>query len=819
MCKKNILLFIAFIALNTTLFSQNQSKSIYTVKGTVVDSISGETIPFCTVSASKVKSPINYLKRVAGDVSGNFILELNAKDTLLIKFESVGMKSLVKTVTITDPTTNLGKVTLSSESKTISEVTVTAAKPLVKVDLDKITYDMKSDPESQTSNTLDMLRKVPMVTVDADENIKVKGKSNFKIFMNGKATNMISNNPSQVLKSIPASTIKSIEVITEPGAKYEAEGLAGIINIVTESAMKGYTGTIRAGVDNYGGINGGLYLSTKIGKWGITANLNQTMFRSPENTNTFDRESLIPSEYKYLNQTSSGQNGGNYRYGNLSVSYELDSLNLITLSGNGWSGSNTSTSNGLSSVRSETLGTIQSYSSKNESGGSWGGYDGSLDYQRSFKKPDKLLTASYKVSYSPMTNESSSDITSIKNYFDRNQKITSNSSGTEHTLQLDYTEPFNKKHVVEGGVKYILRLNNSENDYKLYNSLTGSWDMIPVDVVNLGMNQTQDILGVYGSYTFKLKKFSVRAGGRLERTSSKIEYKDGSSFSPNSFANVVPSVTFNYKLNDASSIQTSYTQRISRPNIWYLNPFKNTSDPKNISQGNPDLSPEISNSFNVNYNFFNPKFNCNVSVYSSFTNNSIEEISELVDTVTYTTYENIGKSRNSGASFYFRWQVNKNINFYFNGDGGYTYLSYTSNGDIIKNDGYSYSGYFGGSYSLPKEFRINLYSGYSSPSVSLQSKFFGYHYYGLSLNKSMLKKKLNISMSAGGFLEKYMRYKSQVTTETYKSENIYQRKSPRFSIQVSYTFGQMKEQIKTTQRTIKNDDVKSGGGNNSSGNM
>ena len=224
-----------------TLFSQNESKITYTIKGIVVDSVSGETIPFCTVSAAKQKMPMVNIKRLAADVSGKFSMEMNMKDTLLLKFEAVGMKTLMKKVIVAEKTTDLGKIALGAANKTLGEVTVMATKPLVKMDLDKLTYDMKSDPESQSSNVLDMLRKVPLVTVDADENIQVKGKSNFKIFMNGKPTNMISSNPAQVLKSIPSNTIKSIEVITEPGPKYEAEGLSGIINIVTENAKKCYS--------------------------------------------------------------------------------------------------------------------------------------------------------------------------------------------------------------------------------------------------------------------------------------------------------------------------------------------------------------------------------------------------------------------------------------------------------------------------------------------------------------------------------------------------------------------------------------------------
>ena len=812
MKSKHIVLIVILLQASIS-FSQNNSKSsFFILKGTVIDSISGESVPFSTISVSKSKMPAAPFKRVAADANGKFELEANSTDTLLLKFDAVGMKST--TVPVSNFSTkviDMGNILLPPNDKMLSEVTVVAQKPLVKVDLDKITYDMKSDPESETSNILDMLRKVPMVTVDGDENIQVKGQSRFKIFMNGKETTMLTTNPAQVLKSIPASTVKNIEVITEPGAKYEAEGLAGIINIVTESAVKGYTGTVRANVDNYGALGGGLYFSTKIGKWGITTNLNQSMFKEPKSSSDLKRESFNSTDYKFLNNQATSNNFGNFRYGNLSVSYEMDSLNLLTLTGNGWGGGFTSKSNGTTSMLSDALDTVQMYTNSSEMQGVWGGYDGSLDYQRSFKKPDKLLTSSYKISHGPRNFNNENGITNVTNYFDSKQRIITNASGTEHTFQVDYTEPFNKKHIIELGTKYIYRINQSDNEYLLYNFSNDAWESMP-DITDRGIYHTHGILGAYGSYTYRMKKFSARAGGRFEHTNASIQYNNGNSFTHKPFNNLVPSVTLSYQTTPGSNLQFSYTQRISRPDISYLNPFKNISDPKNIQQGNPDLLPEISNSFNVNYNLFTQKFNFNSSLFTSFANNTIEQISTLQDTIVYSTYANIGKKRNTGTSVYFRWQVTKDFNWYFNGNGSYSYYFYELDNRKIENDGFNYGAFLGASYSLPKDFRINLNGGYHSPSISLQSRGYGFYYYSLSLNKALLQKKLNISINANGFFEKFISFRNEVITESFKTENIYTRQSPRIRLSVSYTFGQMKEQIKKVERGIENDDVKSGGG-------
>lgn len=808
-----------------TISAQNDQKSSFTVKGTVVDSISGESVPFCTVSASKLKIPMVNLKRLAADVNGKFNVDFTSKDTLLLKFESMGMKPLTKKVVLSDKITDLGKIALVTANKALGEVTVTATKPLVKVDLDKLTYDMKSDPESQSSNVLDMLRKVPMVTVDADENIQVKGKSNFKIFMNGKPTNMISSNPSQVLKSIPANTIKSIEVITEPGPKYEAEGLAGIINIITENAMKGYSASVNAGFDTNGSLNGGLYFTTKIGKWGITTNMNTSQFRSPDSYSDYIRTNKI--DHSVLTQNSTSSNNGNFRNGSLSLSYEIDSLNLITVTGSGWGGNNSSNGTTNSNNVAANNNILQSYRQMRNSSNLWGGYEGGVDYQRSFKKPDKLLTFSYQLSYSPggMDNESWLDEAYTQNYLAPHQKIKTNSRGNEHTFQIDYTEPFNKKHVFGIGLKYIIRDNESKNSYSILDEISSSWK--PMNETGVGnyvndeFNHRQDVLGSYGSYTFKTRKFSVRVGARFEHTKSTINYavQTYKNFTPPSFNNLVPSINFNYKITDMSNITLSYTQRLSRPSIDYLNPFVDNSNSYNIRVGNPNLNTEISNSFNLSYGYFNQKFNLNASIFHSFTNNAIEEINTLHGDTIKTTYENIGINRNTGISTYFRYQITPKFNVYFNGNSSYSYLA---DGNGRENDGFDFMGFLGSGYNLPKDWSLNLNAGFFKRGVSLQGGGGFFAHYGININKSFLQKKLNISVRPGMFLQKYMKFSNYIETDQYRIDNTFRRYAPNIRFNISYRFGQMKEQIKTTKNTIKNDDVKAGGSSSegsSTGNM
>jgi outer membrane receptor protein involved in Fe transport len=816
---RNVFLFGLFVfsLFSFSLRAQTAPNSSCTVTGLVIDSVSNASIPYTTVSVSSAEKPAIYLKRVASTAKGNFELTLHKAGNYLLSFESVGMKKIVRKISVdTDKKIDLGNINMSSAEQKLAGVTVVANKPLIKVDLDKISYDTKSDPESQSTNVLEMLKKVPMVTVDGEDNIQVKGSANFKVYINGKPSNMTATNPSQVLKSMPAASIKSIEVITEPGAKYEAEGVGGIINIVTEKAMGGYTGNVQAGVDSRGGYNSGFYFSTKTGKLGLTANLNYNNRSEPGRTNTVYRESVSGVGGKYLNQSMKNDTRYHFFYGNLEASYEIDSLNLISLTVGGHNGGNNSKVNGISVTSDEQRDTLNAFSQYTNSKGTWGGEELSLDYQRSFKKPDQLLTFSYKLGNTPNNTDNYSKATGIVNYPNSEQKIKSDASGNEHTFQVDYTEPFNKIHVMEVGAKYILRLNNSDNLYQHYNDTISQWVNTPGRNTN-DMKQTQHILGVYGSYTLKLEKLSLKGGVRYEHTNSIVDFSQNTAMNFRvPFDNVVPSLSASYKLTQTSNLRLSYNQRISRPGIWYLNPFYDDTNPLSINQGNPDLKAEVDNSFSLNYGNFSQKFNFNANLYTSFTNNSIESVSKLLASgATYTTYENIGSVNNTGLYAYGSLMVSKLLRLNCNSSVSYSKFK-TNDGSGLENHGTRYTISGGAQFTLPSDFKLNLNGGYFSSGVSLQGTNPSFHYSSLSFGRDFFNKKLNVTMRMQDPFESTKKMKFTMQTDMYYQQTDMVVKGRYFGFTASYRFGEMKAQIKKAQRGISNDDVKGGEGGSGS---
>lgn len=250
--------------------------SSFTVKGIVVDSVSKEGEPYATISITRKDKPDKAVKMGVTKKDGRFSETINGKGDFMITISSIGRKAIVRNFNAAEnsKTIDLGTLYITDNKNELEGVEIVMQKPLVKADIDKIEYDIESDPDSKSSSIIEMLRKVPLVTVDGEDNITVNGSSSFKVYVNGRPNNMMSKNPKEVLKSMPANTIKKIEVITDPGPKYDAEGVGGILNIVTiGSGFEGYTLNLSGNVNNRG-AGGGLFGTIKSGKLTVSARYN-----------------------------------------------------------------------------------------------------------------------------------------------------------------------------------------------------------------------------------------------------------------------------------------------------------------------------------------------------------------------------------------------------------------------------------------------------------------------------------------------------------------------------------------------------------------
>jgi len=777
--KWTVLLWMLMIS--GLLAAQNTANTSFQVKGILLDSLTQEGEPYATIKIVKKEAPAKALKMLVTDMKGQFQEKVPGTGNFVMTITSVGRTPIVKDFSVKagENLVDFGTLYIVDASNELGQVEIVAQKPLVKADIDKIEYNVQDDPDAQSNSVLEMLRKVPLVTVDGEDNIQVNGSSSFKVYVNGKPNNMMSNNPTEVLKSMPANSIKHIEVITNPGPKYDAEGVGGILNIVTVgSGLEGYTATFSANVSNRG-AGGGAFGTIKSGKLTVSARYNYNYNDQPRNYSSGSQHvtsEAVTENSSNLDYDGSNKGHGSFQSGSMEASYEIDTLRLVTMSFGLWGGgnkSNGSTDYIATFPENINAAPIYSYSAFNRSKSSWYSIDGGVDYQRLFKVKDRMLTFSYKINTRPQTSDSYTEYEIDKGYNPdwadylkrlRNLHNDGEQNTTEHTFQADYTTPIGKLHTLEAGAKYILRNNSSEDD-RFDADDTGKYEYNKEQSSHY--KHLNDIIAAYLGYGLKVKRLSGRLGVRYEHTIQDVKYLvgRGEDFTKN-FDDVVPSASIGYKLTDMSNLRLGYNMRIYRPGIWYLNPYLNDTDPSYISQGNSELDSEKSHAFNLSYSNFTQKFNINLSARYSFTNNSIENVTKLMpDTeieglknptgkdVLYSTYANIGKTRRASVSAYVNWNATPRTRIYMNMSGDYSYME---GSEGMRNDGWSLFAYGGAQQTLPHDWRISLNVFGQTPWIMLQGKGSSFFDYGLSVNKSFLNKRLTLSAFASNFFKKYM---------------------------------------------------------------
>ncbi len=816
------LFYLICILCPISAFSQNATGAKVAIKGFVIDSLTNEAVSYATLRITTKDNPNVLEKAVATDDNGKFSFTLSKKGSFILNIQYLGKDSFSRHFTIGNETSmDFGKILLKDSKTTLSEVVVSAQRPLVKVDLDKITYSLEDDPDSKTSTLMDMLKKVPMITVDAEDKIELKGSSSYKIYMDGKPSSMLANNPKDILKSMPASAIKNIEVITDPGPKYDAEGLAGIINIITnkQTSMGGYTATVNGRVDSRGGYGLGGFLSLKKGKFGFTGNYNYYNYKSPwaDGANS-SRENFQSTERHFMESSGRNKFNGDGQYGGGELSYEIDTLNLVNVGFNKYGGDGTSYSRGDVLFSDENKVTTLQYNQATDTKYTYGTTSFNIDYQRtSAKNKSRMTTFSYRFESSPNDWASNVIYENVLNYVDTRFNQNSDGSTKEHTFQLDYTTPIAKIHTIEAGLKYIIRLSDSNSDRENYDFGTDTW--IGIDSENDKFKHRQDIYSAYLGYSVRLKKWSFKTGLRYEGTTLEAKFPENSELNfKTDYSDMVPSVTVSYQIKPAQTLRLGYNMRISRPGIWQLNPYVNRTDTNYISYGNPDLDAVKSHNINLNYSFFSAKFNLNSSLSYDIVNNSIENVTEMNDNVVSQTYANVGKRREISYFNYISWSLSSKIRLTVN--ASVSYLDIRGNGasdEWMVNNGFSGRLFTNLQYTLPQQFKLSAGFGGMSKSYTLLGTRGGYSFHSFSLSKSFLSDKLTFNVAAVNPFQKELKFKSKERTADYVYNNVGINKNQSVNFSVSYRFGEMKTQIKKALRSINNDDAMSGGASSGGG--
>lgn len=747
---------------------------------------------------------------VAGltDSLGRFSATIDSLGTYRLFIEAAGESSVSSrqfSFSDAQPSVDLGDITLEPVDQ-LNEVTVTAQRPLVTKKIDRIGYDVQADPDVLTLSTRDMLRNVPMVAVDGDGNITVKGSSNFKVFKNGRPNNSMSKNAKDILAAIPASMIKTIEVITEPGAKYDAEGIGAILNIVTleNTVIKGVLGNASLSYDPYNDRYGGsLWVTSQIDKvtFSLSGGVNRMSEKQTRNT-TEQTLTYNTGQVDKVSQTSA--NRGYVGWIGGEGSWDLNKYNLFTLELQGFyynvkpRGPGFSQRYGADGVLTDSYSTYLDYKKY-----AYLDFNGNFNYQLTTERAGESLTASYAVSTTDQNIHKSTTFDDVEGDLFQYSAIEGESdlNFIEHTFQADWVRPFSKVHSLELGGKYILRRNvsNDDTDYK-------DWMTSHTEFKHI-----TDVGALYAQYTASLGKVNLRAGLRYEYSKLKAEYPDGSAESFSSeFNDFVPSASASWNISDVHSLTFNYASRINRPGISYLNPAV-TYTPTRVSQGNPDLESAFSNSFKLAYMFIKPKLNFNISASYSFNNDNIAA-TQYADAngIVYSSFDNIGKERQFSVSGFMQWTVTPKTRFMFN--GSVTYKKHQQEGyELGRWNAFIFARI---TQDLPWKLKLGVGGFYFGNDVADVYTFYRNAsaipvQWQLSLNRAFLKNdRLNVGINASCFIGNHYNVTEVNIVQgdyTGLSKTINNKKS--VSLSISYRFGSLNASVKKVAKSISNDDL------------
>ncbi|MDE5607882.1 MAG: outer membrane beta-barrel protein [Muribaculaceae bacterium] len=802
----------------------------FSVNGRLI-SQTGETEPFATLRIFTETDTIKPVVLATSSDEGDFSLTLPSAGSYRLSAVAVGKSVSVVdfSVSVASPVASLGDIIISDAENMLAEVTVSAQRPLVTKEIDRIGYDVQADNDSKTSTVNEILRKVPLVSVEADGTIKVNGSSDFKIYKNGRPNSSFTNNAKDIFKAIPASTIKKIEVITDPGAREDAEGVGAILNIVTmqNTAIRGVMGSVGLWMGTNNPIpQPFVWITSQIDKvtfsvnGGYFGNTGRVYKSRTESDMTYDSNGNRLVSSSETNWRRSSGNGG---YVQFEMSYEMDSLNLFTAEFGGYTYGSDNPSKSTSAMYDPAGNLIYSFDNNDfKSKYSYMDFNGSFNYQRLTRRPNEMITLSYMISTNGSDNDSESEYENMINpLFDYSGiNAWDHSRFMEHTGQLDWTRPINDNHKFDLGGKFIFRDNNAKGEREYVGKPEDS--LIPTKYTH-----RTSIGAAYFDWRSKFGKVTLRAGLRYEfsRLTSKDKVEAGNNFASN-LSDWVPMAAVNYTINDANTIKLSYNTRISRPGIDELNPTV-VETPTSVSYGNPNLSSALYHTISLNYNIIKPKFNADFSMSYRMSNTGVHSVNWIQDDIMYSTSENIGQSRRFNLNGYFRWMISQKTNWMMNFGVSHSSIRYAADAlnPELSESGWGANMYTRFSQELPWKLTLGLtvygwYNGFSSlysKNIFTPSNI----NHGLQLTRNFLKEdRLTTTLFISNPFGPYTTtWKSEYMNggRTGKSVN-YSYNRFMVGISINYRFGSLNAYVKKASRAASNDDLDTsrpaaGGGN------
>lgn len=778
---KRLLLFTLFVF--TVIFgAKAQNAVVGRISATVIDSLTKQPVEYAVV-ALYPKDKTQSINGGVTDEKGKFTLQnvVPGEYRVVVGFMGYKSKTIVAITTGAKLDLNLGNVELLSTETKIESVEFVGTKPLVENKIDKLVYNAEQDITNVGGDATDVMRKVPMLTVDADGNLQLRGSSAVRVLINGKPSGTMAGSVADALKMIPADQIKNVEVITSPSAKYDSEGAGGIINIITKkNNAEGINGnaTVSAGTRS---STGNFSLNAKRGRLGVTSSLGIN-YSLPQDTriileNTTPNSKITQNGLNRANRW--GANGGvglDYdfnKYHNLSTNLRL---NKFIFSTDGAFGSTSIINN----VTSQFTRITDNETPRNN-------FDWSADYRMKTDKQGEEFSISGQASFGRDLNKFTSSVVQVG--VPTFTTIGDNTGkNNEYTAQTDYVLPIGAKMKFETGLKGIFR----EISSKYQNT-------------NQDFDYNQNVASAYAVFTAPLiEKVSINAGLRAEYTD--IKGLSGNSVSyKNDYFNLFPSAVISRAFSPFTMLKVSYNKRMQRPSLFFLNPFLNDSDPQNKVQGNPNLDPEISDNIEVGYSTFIKGTVINASVFYRNTKAIIEQY--YFPAQKLTTYVNLGKSQAYGMNLFVSYSPIKNWNLITNvGMNSYEVKDPLTNASSGTHLNYNIMGRT--SVILKKGWNTEAFMVFNSPRRTFQGESGGIKIYGAALKKEIWNKMGSVGLNILNPFARDLHIISKNSGNNFTQNLDVYFPIRSFGVNFSYKFGKLK--FTENKGKIKNDDLKAG---------
>ncbi|MGI4883462.1 MAG: TonB-dependent receptor domain-containing protein [Janthinobacterium lividum] len=817
------------VAVTTALPAMAQGPAAATgaLTGTVLDSASRQPVAYATVVLLPPAPNDRPITGVAADDQGKFSLTKLAAGAFRLRASYVGYGPRTRAVVVGAGATDVGPLRLRAAAQALGEAVIVGSKPVVEVRPDRLVYNADQDVSNAGGTAADVLRKAPLLAVDGDGNVKMRGSGNFKVLVNNKPSPTLARNLAEALKSIPADQIQRVEIITTPPAKYDGEGTAGIINIVLKKGVEqGLNGRVGLSSGNRN-TNFNSALNFKKGKIGFSSSASAGAWYSPGQLRTERLGFAGTGAPDTLRQSSANRNRGGWVYGTVGLDYDPAEHHSFSLAGsvNGYGGY--TTHDLVNRYTAPDAGQNQLFTRATKNVFSALNVEGTGTYTRTFAQARQEWSVLAQYAYNPgtfgydfdqFTNSDAVLDGSRADYRERNRGRT---PGHEFTAQTDFTQPFGEKKTLEVGLKAIFRRTGSVASIDtLLPARATDFAQSPRRATDF--SYAQNVQSVYGIYSFGLgPKLTASLGSRVERTALVADFRTSNSDFDRSYNTLLPNGNARYAFSDATSLRLAYSRRITRPFIDYLNPFVDRSDAKNISFGNPALSPELTDSYELSYNTTVKTVTVNAAASVRHTGNAIESVRFSTvnpgaplpagvgpdPSVTVQTFANVAANTFYQLNIYGsakplpKWDLS--------GGPDVQYLVRRSPALNTERRGFTASFNLNSSYKFDKGLTVQSFVNGALATPEIQGWGPANLYYSFGAKKELLDKKADLTLNVANPFNAYWAYRSSTTTAFFDEQDEYRAYQRAFRLSFSYRFGQAQQGRQ--RKSINNDDTKGGG--------